>query len=209
MAHAGTPFTPADQFIAGSGAGAAAAFLACPTELVKCRLQAQSQAAPADSSQPPKRRWAGPIDLGRHVLRHEGGLRGIYKGMVPTLCREVPGSAVMFGTYEYVKIELTRQQGLGSVTQLGLGSMVLAGGIAGTSYWVAVYPADIIKSRIQVDDFSSPAYRGTLDCAKQIHSHGGLRGFYKGFDVALLRSFPANAACFVAYEAATRLMTRT
>ena len=31
MGHAGTPFTPGDQFVAGMGAGAAASLLACPT----------------------------------------------------------------------------------------------------------------------------------------------------------------------------------
>ena len=32
-----------------------------------------------------------------------GGLRGIYKGLVPTLAREVPGNALMFGAYEALK----------------------------------------------------------------------------------------------------------
>ena len=59
-------------------------------------------------------------------------------------------------------------QGLESVTQLGLGSMVLAGGVAGVFYWLPVYPADIVKSRLQVDDYQRPAYRGTLDCARQV-----------------------------------------
>ena len=50
-ALAGSPFTPGDQCIAGMGAGAAASLLACPTELVKCRLQAQSHLPPLDSGE--------------------------------------------------------------------------------------------------------------------------------------------------------------
>ena len=50
------------------------------------------------------------MDVARHVWRNEGGLRGIYKGLVPTLGREVPGSAVMFAAYEYTKIQLARSQ---------------------------------------------------------------------------------------------------
>ena len=50
------------------------------------------------------------MDVARHVWRHEGGLRGLYKGLGPTLAREVPGSACMFGMYELVRIQLAHAQ---------------------------------------------------------------------------------------------------
>ena len=37
---AGSELTIGDQFLAGAGAGVAISLLACPMELVKCRLQA-------------------------------------------------------------------------------------------------------------------------------------------------------------------------
>lgn len=40
--RAGSELTIGDQAIAGLGAGVAVSFLACPTELMKCRLQAQA-----------------------------------------------------------------------------------------------------------------------------------------------------------------------
>lgn len=36
---AGSDLTPMDQVVAGMGAGLAGTFVACPTELIKCRLQ--------------------------------------------------------------------------------------------------------------------------------------------------------------------------
>ena len=48
---AGSPLTIADQFKAGLGAGVAASMVACPTELIKCRLQAQSGSAASPSVQ--------------------------------------------------------------------------------------------------------------------------------------------------------------
>lgn len=60
--------------------------------------------------QAPKQRYKGPTDVARHVWRHEGGLRGLYKGLGPTLNREVLGSACMFGMYELVKIQLAHLQ---------------------------------------------------------------------------------------------------
>ena len=43
--YAGSALTVGDQAVAGMGAGVAVSFLACPTELLKCRLQAQGDAA--------------------------------------------------------------------------------------------------------------------------------------------------------------------
>ena len=42
----------ADQAIAGAGAGCAGALLACPTELIKCRLQAQANMQPKGTGIP-------------------------------------------------------------------------------------------------------------------------------------------------------------
>ena len=39
----GKPLTLGDLFVSGAGAGLAGSFVACPTELAKCRLQAQSK----------------------------------------------------------------------------------------------------------------------------------------------------------------------
>ncbi|KAJ6347806.1 hypothetical protein OIU76_004321 [Salix suchowensis] len=46
----GAPLTVNQQVVAGAGAGVAVSFLACPTELIKCRLQAQSALASSDSA---------------------------------------------------------------------------------------------------------------------------------------------------------------
>lgn len=45
---------------------------------------------------------------------------------------------------------------------------MLAGGLGGVAYWGPVYPADVIKSRMQVDDLRSPTYRGMLDCFTKV-----------------------------------------
>ncbi|KAL2612497.1 hypothetical protein R1flu_024189 [Riccia fluitans] len=218
----GAQLTAGQQFICGMGAGVAVAFVACPTELVKCRLQAQSalqsatvvvEGAPAvamagapaatASAAAQSVKYTGPLDVARHVLRSEGGVVGLFKGMTPTLLREVPGNAAMFGVYELTKQAIA---GGKDTSQLGRGAQLTAGGVAGAAFWASVYPADVIKSVIQVDDHRNPKYRGTLDAFKKVFAAEGIKGYYRGFGPAMCRSVPANAACFLAYEMARGAM---
>lgn len=191
----GVPLTVGQQVVAGAGAGLSVSFLACPTELIKCRLQAQSALAGAGTATVAVK-YGGPMDVARHVIS-EAGVRGLFKGLVPTLGREVPGNAAMFGVYEAVKQYLA---GGKDTSGLGRGSLVMAGGIAGASFWFLVYPTDVVKSVIQVDDYKSPKYSGSINAFKKIVATEGVKGLYKGFGPAMARSVPANAACFLAYE---------
>ncbi|KAJ0989958.1 hypothetical protein J5N97_008314 [Dioscorea zingiberensis] len=192
----GAPLSVNQQIVCGAGAGVAVSFLACPTELIKCRLQAQSALADSASSSGAVK-YGGPMDVAKHVLKAEGGLRGLYKGLVPTLGREVPGNAAMFGVYEALKQYIAGGQ---DTSGLGRGSLMLAGGLAGASFWVSVYPTDVVKSVLQVDDFKNPKYSGSIDAFKKILAAEGVKGLYRGFGPAMARSVPANAACFLAYE---------
>ncbi|CAN1356900.1 Mitochondrial carnitine/acylcarnitine carrier-like protein [Linum perenne] len=187
----GATLTIGQQVVCGAGAGLAVSFLACPTELIKCRLQAQSSTVVAAV------KYGGPIDVAKQVLRSEGGLRGLFKGLVPTMAREVPGNAAMFGIYELVKQSMAGGQ---DTSKLGRGSLMMAGGLAGASFWISVYPTDVVKSVIQVDDFRNPKYSGSMDAFRKILASEGVKGLYKGFGPAMARSIPANAACFLAFE---------
>ncbi|KAI6707516.1 hypothetical protein NL676_010478 [Syzygium grande] len=193
----GAPLTINQQVVCGAGAGLAVSFLACPTELIKCRLQAQSALASAGPTTTVAVKYGGPMDVARHVLKSEGGTRGLFKGLVPTLAREVPGNAAMFGAYEAIKQYLA---GGRDTSGLGQGSLIVAGGVAGASFWASIYPIDVVKSVIQVDDFKNPKYSGSFDAFRKILASEGVKGLYKGFGPAMARSVPANAACFLAYE---------
>ncbi|GAA0171270.1 transporter [Lithospermum erythrorhizon] len=210
----GVPLTVKQQFIAGAGAGVAVSFLACPTELLKCRLQAQGSVASAGAAATTATagvaataastataatvvvRYGGPVDVARHVLQ-SAGVRGLFKGLIPTMAREVPGNAAMFGVYEAVKRMLA---GGPDTSNLGRGSQILAGGVGGACFWCSVYPTDVVKSVIQIDDYKNPKYSGSIDAFRKILASEGVKGLYKGFGPAMARSIPANAACFLAYE---------
>ena len=137
------------------------------------------------------------MDVAKQTFRSEGGVRGLFKGLFPTMAREVPGNAAMFGVYEALKQYLA---GGKDTSELGRGSLIVAGGLAGASFWVSVYPIDVVKSVIQVDDYKTPKFSGSVDAFRKIVASEGVIGLYKGFGPAMARSVPANAACFLAYE---------
>ncbi|GLJ55565.1 hypothetical protein SUGI_1193330 [Cryptomeria japonica] len=208
----GIPLSVEKQVVCGAGVGVAVSMLACPTELVKCRLQAQSALATGEAAAvatagtttgasstavAPSIKYNGPISVAKHVLKSEGGILGLFKGLTPTLAREVPGNAVMFGVYEALKQYLA---GGRDTSRLSQGALLTSGGLAGAAFWLAVYPTDVVKSVIQVDNYHQPKYSGSIDAFKKIVASEGIKGLYKGFGPAMARSVPANAACFLAYE---------
>ena len=159
------------------------------------RLQAQSALATSGSVGVAVR-YGGPMDVAKHVFQSQG-VKGLFKGLVPTLAREVPGNAVVFGVYEMLKQHFA---GGRDTSNLGRGSLMVAGGISGAAFWLAVYPTNVVKSVIQVDDFKNPKFSGSIDAFRKIMALEGVKGLYKGFGPAMARSVPANAVCFLVYE---------
>ncbi|CAN1356903.1 Mitochondrial carnitine/acylcarnitine carrier-like protein [Linum perenne] len=215
----------AKDLAAGTVGGAAQLVTGHPFDTIKVKLQSQPVAVPGQPQ-----RYAGAIDAVKKTIASEGAgglykgmgaplatvaalnavlftVRGqfeallrtqrLFKGLVPTMAREVPGNAAMFGIYELVKQSMAGGQ---DTSKLGRGSLMMAGGLAGASFWISVYPTDVVKSVIQVDDFRNPKYSGSMDAFRKILASEGVKGLYKGFGPAMARSIPANAACFLAFE---------
>lgn len=122
-----------------------------------------------------------------------GGIRSIFKGSAATLARDGPGSALYFATYEYIKRRLSTPD-----TDLSLFAITMAGGCAGVSMWLGVFPIDTIKSTQQ----SSNTNISIVKTTQNIYKRGGIKAFFPGVGPALARSFPANAATFLGVELA-------
>ena len=82
---------------------------------------------------------------------------------------------------------------------------MLCGGVAGLCFWTCIFPMDVIKSRIQVRGEAG----GLVAVARQTVGREGVRALYRGITPALIRTFPANAALFTAYEWTKRTLSQT
>lgn len=88
------------------------------------------------------------------------------------------------------------------VSSLAAWQVLVAGGAGGLGYWTLSYPLDIIKSAIQTDSIypEKRRYHGVIDTAKRLWAEGGVKRYTAGLTPCLIRSVPANAAGFAAYE---------
>jgi len=171
-----------------------------PSERIKCLLQVQAN----EVEKGRKPRYSGMLDCAKQVLR-EGGMASLYKGTAATLARDIPGTVAYFGTYELVKKELMKMQGIDpNKGKLSVISVLSAGGLAGMACWAVCIPADVIKSRYQTAPEGK--YNGLVDVYKALIKEEGYAGLFRGIRPALLRAFPANAACFLGMEVTKKML---
>lgn len=82
------------------------------------------------------------------------------------------------------------------------------GGLAGEALWLASYPFDVVKSKMQSDGFGKEMrYKSMRDCFTQTYRGEGLRGFWKGIAPTLLRAMPVSAGTFAVVEMTMRAIS--
>ena len=175
-------------YLSGAFAGVTNSVISGPIEHVRIRLQTQPHGA--------ARLYNGPIDCIRKLSAHEGVLRGLYRGEVVTILREAQAYGVWFLTFEYLMHADMKRN---NVQRKDISSVKIAtyGGLAGEALWIASYPFDVVKSKMQSDGFGDKMrYRGMSDCFRQTWAKEGAMGFWKGIGPTLLRAMPVSAGTF-------------
>lgn len=81
----------------------------------------------------------------------------------------------------------------------------IAGGFAGIFNWVIAIPPDVLKSRLQTAPEGK--YKGLLDVYQHLMKEEGPSALFKGVGPAMVRAFPANAACFLGVEVSKSALT--
>lgn len=202
--------TPLENALAGSNAAIFSSLVLCPTELIKCRLQALREVREAanarveDGAQHVSRvEKMGPIGVIRAIWKQDG-VRGFFRGLAPTFGREVPGYFCFFGGYEAARYLLT-PPGM-KKEDIGHFRTGLAGGIGGVALWVVIFPFDVAKSKLQIAQTSlgdALTLRGVL---RNTVRQDGFLALYNGLLPTVIRTFPATGALFIAVENTKKYM---
>lgn len=133
---------------------------------------------------------------------NESGIRGFWKGIIPTLIM-VCNPSIQFMIYESSLKHLKSKRSRAVKTVAALEVFIL-GALAKLGSTVSTYPLLVVKSRLQarqeIGSNVSLRYSGTLDAIVKMIQYEGLRSFYKGMSTKIVQSVLAASVLFMIKE---------
>lgn len=138
------------------------------------------------------------------AVYHQGGLRALWRGAVPTALRDAPGAGLFMVFYERTKTLLpsaaisptpsSSGKVTGGVGAVGGGT---AGAIASLFSTLLTTPFDLLKTRRQL----SPSLYPTLSLSiRRVYSHGGITAFWEGASLRCGRKAGSAGVGWAVYE---------
>ncbi|XP_056602117.1 solute carrier family 25 member 45 isoform X2 [Triplophysa dalaica] len=171
-------------FTAGCFSGVTQLFVTAPIDLVKVRLQNQTD----------RGKYRGPVHCLTMILR-EDGLKGLFRGFWALALRDVPCFGLYFLPYEWM-CRMLSEKG----KQPGTFAVLMAGGVAGVVTWACATPMDVMKARLQMSGAGGRVYDSVLHCITVSVREEGMRVFFRGLLLNSVRAFPVNAVTFLSFE---------
>ncbi|EJT97303.1 mitochondrial carrier, partial [Dacryopinax primogenitus] len=184
------------RLCAGALAGITSVVTTYPLDLVRSRLSIVS--ASLDSHSHAKDKIPGIWGMTAKVYREEGGIRGLYKGLVPTAVGVAPYVGINFAAYELLRGIITPPEKQTTLRKL------LCGALAGTISQTCTYPLDVLRRKMQVngmkDNVLGVKYKSATGAVISIVRTEGVVGLYRGLWPNLLKVAPSIATSFFVYE---------
>lgn len=189
----------ANSMIAGAGCGLVASIATCPLDVVKTKLQAQR----AVQGQPG---YLGVIGMVKDIV-YQSGIRGLYRGLGPTMLGYLPTWAIYSTVYDGIKSAFgsppiplgstsrsseriypaAQVKGYQPVMREHPWSIhIFSAMTAGATSTICTIPLWVIKTRFQTQSWDEVRYRHTLDAALTIWRTEGPSAFYRGLLPSLL-----------------------
>ncbi|KAG9018803.1 hypothetical protein FRB90_009454 [Tulasnella sp. 427] len=137
------------------------------------------------------------------VYKEEGGIRGLYRGLIPTAVGVAPYVGINFTAYETLRIFITPPEHKNSVPR-----KLLCGALAGSISQTITYPLDVLRRKMQVVGMKASSgvgslghkYNGAWDAIAVTIRTEGIQGMYRGLWPNLLKVAPSIATSFFTYE---------
>ncbi|GAA0148899.1 mitochondrial carrier protein [Lithospermum erythrorhizon] len=172
--------------IAGGVAGAASRTATAPLDRLKVTLQVQTTRAAIVPAV--KKIWS------------EGRVRAFFRGNGLNIVKVAPESAIKFYSYEIFKTFIGDQKKGADHGDIGTLGRLFAGGMAGAVAQTAIYPMDLVKTRLQTFSSESGMVPSLGKLSKDIWVQEGPRAFYRGLIPSLLGIIPYAGIDLAAYE---------
>ncbi|KAF5348661.1 hypothetical protein D9758_006804 [Tetrapyrgos nigripes] len=192
------------RLASGALAGITSVCATYPLDLVRARLSIATASIPITKTQTPSTSSASstkpnlangihtaaarhssytPAELTiwgmtKKIMREEGGVRGLYRGLVTTAFGVAPYVGINFASYELFR-GIIYEEGKTSVAR-----KLLCGALAGSLSQTLTYPFDVLRRKMQVTGMKSSAleikYTGAIDALMGILRTEGVQGLYRG-----------------------------
>jgi solute carrier family 25 phosphate transporter 23/24/25/41 len=194
----GSDLNPLQRLICGGMAGITSVTCTYPLDIVRTRLSIQT-ASFAELSKdknpgPAPGMWKTMVTM----YKTEGGIPGLYRGILPTVAGVAPYVGLNFMVYESVRGYFTEPGEKNPVWYRKLAAGAISGAVAQT----CTYPFDVLRRRFQINSMSGMGfqYKSITHAVTTIVTQEGIKGLYKGLVPNLLKVAPSMASSWLSFE---------
>lgn len=195
---------PIVDLLAGSAAGGTAVLCTYPLDLARTKLAYQVVDTRGKLPHGARQFNANPAysGIGNVFARvyKEGGVRGLYRGIGPTLIGILPYAGLKFYVYEELKRHVPEEH------QKSIAMRLSCGAIAGLLGQTLTYPLDVVRRQMQVEHLQPSSegvvvYRSTREGLVAIVRNQGWRQLFAGLSINYIKVVPSVAIGFTVYDA--------
>ncbi|XP_023332797.1 ADP/ATP translocase 1 [Eurytemora carolleeae] len=194
------------DFIAGGISAAVSKTVVAPLERVKILLQIQD----SHKHIPKDQQYKGLVDCFQRIHKEQGFL-SFWRGNVVNVVRYFPTQALNFAFKDKYKALFMDGVDKSQFWKFFAGNLA-AGGAAGATSLLIVYPLDFARTRLGADVGKAAAdreFKGLFDCiAKSYKADGMIRGLYPGFLSSVQGIIIYRAIYFGAYDTAKMMVDK-
>ncbi|MEE6496890.1 hypothetical protein FKM82_002518 [Ascaphus truei] len=126
------------------------------------------------------------------LLCQAEGVRAFWKGNFTACVRLFPLSTIQVSAYH--KFTVLFMDDLGHISQW---KALAAGSLSGMLAAVVIYPSDVIKTRLIVQNSLQPTYRGIIHALCSIYYQEGFLSLYRGVSLTVLGAIPFSVGLFL------------
>ncbi|KAL1547742.1 Mitochondrial carrier protein CoAc2 [Salvia divinorum] len=190
---------PVLDLVAGSFAGGTAVLFTYPLDLVRTKLAYQVVESSKTAVQRHARKdiiYNGIRDCFSQIYK-EAGMRGLYRGVAPSLYGIFPYAGLKFYFYEEMKRHVPEDRKKDIAVKLVCGSVA---GLLGQTF---TYPLDVVRRQMQVQRliiFDSSPTKGTAESLVSIVRLQGWKQLFSGLSINYLKVVPSVAIGFTVYD---------
>lgn len=191
------------KLLTASEAAVLSRVLTSPLWVIKTRLILQKNSLS----------WYGDtMEVVRKIWKIDG-FKGYFAGLGPGLCLCTNGILNLF-FYEVQK-ELFKCESNTCIGLYGVNSKMMS--------TIVSYPIQLVMIKLQQEQYSGTIlkksgevngnqgdrrfFSSSWECVKTVFEKEGVRGFYRGFTLQLLRTLPGNGLFFILYEGTLKLIS--